>query len=351
MSQNATGAPEDLNRDLYVQVVSSEGTCFNTGPFFPASPSTVIQVGITMPRTLLLAPDWAMIITVAVTLLFGLLLALLIYGCSEWFGWSKRIYTEVPARQSNKLMKLGDFHSRNADIDMEVKTHLHAKRIVFEDLSDEEIEDDLLDYKDQLKVEAFDTETLYEMLGEEVNHTAEAISEHEKRSNQVYYQTQADTDALKMIWKAKMNNTVVKELPSGEYEQQASLINAEIDRRREIGENCHSKLSSTISQMTRTMKKDDDLFQSIIAQVEEANYLAGLPDVSEKTLIKARFYKIIESLEEKLSQIDQSPIEFYQLYTQQRLSHFYENRAMCSAKDTAERHVKFGVYILVFRNT
>ena len=258
-----------------------------------------------------------MIITVAATLLIGLLLAILIYACSEWFGWKKRLYTDVPARATNKLVKLGDFHSRNADIDMEVKTHLHGKRIVFEDLSDdEEIEDDLLDYKDQLKVEAFNTETLYDMLTEEVVKTADAVGDHEKRSNQVYYQTQADTDALKMIWKAKMNNSTVKDIEDNVVESEMSKINAEITRRRDIGEACYAKLSSIVSQMTRKVKKCDVSLESVMAAVEEALHLAQMTDVIEKTLIKSRFHRLIEMLEDMRSQLDVSPVQFYQIFNE-----------------------------------
>ena len=182
-----------------------------------------------MPRTLLKEPDVIMIIIVSFTLFGGLLLAWLIYALSEKYGWTKRYYTDVDYHKKNLDMSLSDFHSRSADITLETKTHLQGKRIKFEDLSDNEdiAADDLLDYKDQLKVESFNSESLYQILEDELGSTKTLIQDQDVNSTQaglterskvasnnerlenpdkVYYQTQVETESLKMIWKSKMNN-------------------------------------------------------------------------------------------------------------------------------------------------
>ena len=83
-------------------------------------------------------------------------------------------------------MSLSDFHSRSADITLETKTHLQGKRIKFEDLSDDEdvAADDLLDYKDQLKVESFNSESLYQILEDELGSTKTLIQDQDVNSTQ-----------------------------------------------------------------------------------------------------------------------------------------------------------------------
>ena len=139
-----------------------------------------------MPRTLLKEPDVIMIIIVSFTLFGGLLLAWIIYALSEKYGWTKRYCTDVDYHKKNLDMSLSDFHSRSADITLETKTHLQGKRIKFEDLSDDEdiAADDLLDYKDQLKVESFNSESLYQILEDELGSTKTLIQDQDVNSTQ-----------------------------------------------------------------------------------------------------------------------------------------------------------------------
>ena len=49
------------NRKFVVRVVGEAGQCPDTGPFFPMSPSNVIQLGINRSDDILQAPNWVLI--------------------------------------------------------------------------------------------------------------------------------------------------------------------------------------------------------------------------------------------------------------------------------------------------
>ena len=72
----------DPDRKIYIRVVEETVQCPNLGPFFPASPSVAIQLGIVRNDDILLAPNWLLIgiMLAGATILMGILVVALVSG-------------------------------------------------------------------------------------------------------------------------------------------------------------------------------------------------------------------------------------------------------------------------------
>ncbi len=73
----------DPNRNIFFRVVEETAQCPEVGPFFPATPSRAVQLGIERNDDLLLSPNWLLIgtmLSVAAVLMCILIVALVSHG-------------------------------------------------------------------------------------------------------------------------------------------------------------------------------------------------------------------------------------------------------------------------------
>lgn len=97
---------------LYVTVVGTGGTCTETGPFFPQTPRYMIQSGLGLRNSILLEPDWLLILILILCFIAIIAILLLALYLFRKYGWKKTLYVEPNYRKVATTFAFDNYASK-----------------------------------------------------------------------------------------------------------------------------------------------------------------------------------------------------------------------------------------------
>ena len=93
-------------------VVGTGGTCTETGPFFPQTSRYMIQSGLGLRSSILLEPDWLLILILILCFIAIIAILLLALYLFRKYGWKKVLYVEPNYRKVATTFAFDDYASK-----------------------------------------------------------------------------------------------------------------------------------------------------------------------------------------------------------------------------------------------
>ncbi|CAL8351040.1 unnamed protein product [Lota lota] len=158
----------DQYKHMYVRVMPAGGQCYEPEPFLGTSPGHLTRVGIRRRHALLLRPDWVVtggLLSGAVLILCLCVTMLILF---REYGWPEKKPINARYRVSSLAYCMADYSSKGSRLMLFRRTHRNQQARETQDPTGSvgcaETTDEFWDYEKQVDLEAFSTNTFYNLL-------------------------------------------------------------------------------------------------------------------------------------------------------------------------------------------
>ncbi|XP_030237257.1 uncharacterized protein LOC115561364 isoform X2 [Gadus morhua] len=155
-------------KHMYVRVMPAGGQCYEPEPFLETSPGHLTRVGIRRKHALLLRPDWAItggLLSGAVLLMCLCVTMLVLF---REYGWPEKKPINAMYRVTSLAYCMADYSSKGSRLTSFKRTHRNQQARETQDpigsVGCAEPTDEFWDYEKQVDLEAFSTNTFYNLL-------------------------------------------------------------------------------------------------------------------------------------------------------------------------------------------
>ncbi|CAH1789583.1 unnamed protein product [Owenia fusiformis] len=278
----------DTNKKMYVRVMAEFAQCAEDGPFFPTTPRSVIQNGMSIDQDILKAPDWALILILLGAALMCMVILVIALILFRKYGWMKTSYIFPRYRRLAEKYNFDDYASKGSTVHPVKKYHRNLEALehvaggggtsdpnavnAILDAQGVEVKgDEFWDYDAQVDLEAFNAATMYDTLAKQSRDITQNLGKQKDEAKSMYQKVNHQTESLKGLWAAKLNlkgrASMATQEDIAKYEVKLEELEIELERRKELGTRFEA-----ILQRQQNLIEDDELDR----EKHQVNYEAAL---------------------------------------------------------------------------
>ncbi|XP_038154475.1 uncharacterized protein si:dkey-103g5.4 [Cyprinodon tularosa] len=257
------------HKHMYVRVMPSGGQCYEPGPFFPAIPRHLTQMGISRRRDLLLRPDWL----VTFGLVFGavvilcLCVALLIIF--KEYGWPEKEPVKARYRSLQLSYQMDDYASKGSRIYTIRKTNRNQQAQQMKDSIQPaclDVLNEFWDYEHQVDLEAFNSNTFYSLLLKQSLSVTKRLGQ---LTTEVKEMCQGVLGKLQLL-----HPGMIAEDRVGEgYERMRKEVEKEVGRRKSLASHLQTLLENQLEILRREQQAKQRVYSMFSSWLRECTRL------------------------------------------------------------------------------
>ncbi|KAJ8368257.1 hypothetical protein SKAU_G00082850 [Synaphobranchus kaupii] len=263
-------------KHMYVKVMPPGGQCYEVGPFFPTGPHHLTRLGIAKRRHLLLQPDWLVIGGLLVGSVGILSMCITFLILFREYGWPEKVPVRVRYRTLQLRYSLEDYSSKGSQVMAVKKHHRSLQAGGTEGLTQPVITpDEFWDYEQQVDLEAFSTNTFYDILLKHSVSVTTRLSQLRGEVKELYQRVLGKVGALHFGQRA---------VGGGEkegYEDLRREVEKELARRRALAAQLGQLLDSQLQMLRAELRSQKEVHRDFGARLREAlrllDHISGGP--------------------------------------------------------------------------
>ncbi|KAL8173605.1 UNVERIFIED_CONTAM: hypothetical protein K2H54_009676 [Gekko kuhli] len=195
-------------QEKYVRVLPYGGQCYEEGPFFPATPRYVVQVGIAKIPDLLLKTDWPVIGGIIIGLFLLLVVCLLLILLCQAISWPRSGSPCPRFRKLQQKYNLDKYSSRGSMAIAVKKYHPGTQKKNSLDEGSNQVEKrgkyDTWNSEEQIDLDSFNTNIFFEILLTQSLAVTAKLSQFKEELKILYHKLLDETASLRDLWVARM---------------------------------------------------------------------------------------------------------------------------------------------------
>ncbi|XP_064159366.1 uncharacterized protein LOC135236767 [Anguilla rostrata] len=252
-------------KHMYVKVMPTGGQCYEAGPFFPTDPHHLTRLGVVKRRHLLLQPDWLVIggLLVGAVVILSMCIAFLILF--REYGWPEKVPVRPRYRALQLTYSLDDYSSKGSQVMAVKKHHRSLQAGGTEGITQPAVTpDEFWDYEQQVDLEAFSTNTFYDILLKHSVSVTSQLSQLRGEVKELYQRVLGKVGGL------RLGQWAAGGVKSEGYEELRREVEKEQARRRALAAQLGQLLDSQLQMLRAELRSQKEVHRGYGARLREA---------------------------------------------------------------------------------